>query len=86
MTATAERPIKQPRPLLLGFVLSVIFLLITMWVWNLVPGVRVAANEKDRRECIGSGEGSYHFSVPDHHWVCNDNWHLLFFDAGLPGV
>ena len=56
------------------------------YLFNLVPGLRVAPNERDRTSCAreygNDGEPCYQWDIVAHKWTCHDHW----LAPGFPGV
>jgi hypothetical protein len=75
-----------------SLVIASFFLLAAMasaYVYNLVPGLRVAPEEHDRAVCDrgedlrNEGDSYYRWDITTHAWICHDNWLVV---PGIPGV
>ena len=64
-------------------VVACVFVALGAWAYNLIPGLKVPPNPKERRACEGPlGEGYYRWDITTHGWNCSDNW--IF--PGIHGV
>jgi hypothetical protein len=55
------------------------------YLYNLIPGLRIAPNERDRtrcdRELAVPGDSYYRWDITSHQWTCHDNWLVPEFTA-----
>jgi hypothetical protein len=92
LTALATLAFRRGSPRHVNLVIASFFLLASMasaYVYNLVPGLRVAPDEHDRAVCDrgedlrNEGDSYYRWDITTHVWVCHDNWLVV---PGIPGV
>lgn len=59
------------------------------YLYNLVPGLHVAPDERGRAVCdrgerlLNEGDSYYRWDILTHDWVCSDSWLAI---PGIPGV
>ncbi len=62
-------------PIFIGFLVAAVAL---AYLYNLIPGLRIAPNERDRTRCDQElavpGDSYYRWDITSHQWACHDNW------------